>query len=82
MQIAAGSSFTLKGEKFGEKPGRVGVVISQILIPVEVTNWSDNAITITLPAVGVDSAAKATFIVERADGSKAKEMNFEMVAAR
>ena len=82
MQIAVGSTFTLKGEKFGDKAGRVGVIVGQILIPVEVTNWSDNAITITLPSIGVGAAAKATFIVERADGSKAQETNFEMVAAK
>jgi hypothetical protein len=58
------------------------VIVGQILIPVEVTNWTNNAITITLPSIGVGSAAKATFIVERADGSQAKQTNFEMVAAK
>ncbi len=81
-QVAVGSTFTLKGEKFGDKAGRVGVIVGQILIPVEVTSWSDNAITITLPSIGVGSAAKAKFIVDRADGSQAKQTNFEMVAAK
>lgn len=82
MQIAAGSTFTLKGEKFGDKAGQIGVVVGEILIPVQVIDWSDKAITLTLPQVGVGSAAKATFLVQRADGSTTKETSFAMVAAK
>ena len=82
LQLPAGSSFTLKGEKFGHKEGRVGLIVATILIPTEVTNWSENAITVTVPPVGVNSAAKAMFVVERADGSMAKEINFDLVAAQ
>jgi hypothetical protein len=58
------------------------VVVGDILIPIAVTNWSDKAITVTLPLVGVNSAAKAMFVIERGDGSTAEETNFEMVAAK
>jgi hypothetical protein len=82
MEIAAGSSFTLKGEKLGEKEGRIGMIIGSILIPVEVTRWNDNAVTVTVPPVGVGAAAKAAFVIERADGSVANQVNFELVAAK
>jgi hypothetical protein len=81
MKIAAGSSFTLKGEKLGDKAGRIGLVVGSILIPVEVTKWSDHAIIVTVPPVGVSAAAQAAFVIERADGSVAKQVNFELVAA-
>lgn len=82
MEITAGTSFTMKGEKFGEKEGRIALIVGSILIPVEVTKWSDNAVIVTVPPVGVGAAAKAAFVIERADGSVAKQVNFELVAAK
>jgi hypothetical protein len=82
MEVAAGSSFTLKGEKFGDKQGQVGLVVGGVLIPVQVTGWSDSAITVNVPMLGVDANAKATFVVKRADGSVAQGMACELVAAR
>jgi len=81
-EVAAGSSFTLKGEKFGDKQGQVGLVVGGVLIPVQVTGWSDSAITVNVPMLGVDANAKATFVVKRADGSVAQGMACELVAAR
>jgi hypothetical protein len=82
MEVAAGSSFTLKGEKFGDKQGQVGLVVGGVLIPVQVTGWSGSAITVNVPMLGVDANAKATFVVKRADGSVAQGMACELVAAR
>jgi hypothetical protein len=81
-EVAAGSSFTLKGEKFGDKQGQVGLVVGGVLIPVQVTGWSDSAITVNVPMLGVDATAKATFVVKRADGSVAQGMACELVAAK
>lgn len=82
MEVAAGSSFTLKGEKFGDKQGQVGLVVGGVLIPVQVAAWSDSAITVNVPMLGVDANAKATFVVKRADGSVAQGMACELVAAK
>ncbi len=82
MEVAVGSSFTIKGEKFGDKPGQIGLVVGGVLIPVQVTAWSDTAVTVNVPMLGVDTRAKATFVVKLADGSVAQGMDCELVNAR
>jgi IPT/TIG domain len=82
MQVPAGSTITLIGQAFGGQTGRVGVVAGDFLMGAQVVSWSDSSITVTLPQVGVNSAANAKFVVQRADGSLANEIKFLMVAAR
>jgi hypothetical protein len=82
MQVPAGSTISLVGQGFGGQTGRVGVVAGDLLIPAQVVSWNDSSITVTLPQVGVNSAANAKFVVKRADGSMANEIKFQIVAAR
>jgi hypothetical protein len=80
-QVKVGSTITLSGSDFGDQSGLVGIAAGELMIPVQLVNWSDTSITITLPQVGlVNASAKAKVVVQRADGSVAKEMNVDMVA--
>jgi hypothetical protein len=81
-QVPAGATITLTGQSFGGQAGRVGVAAGDLVMPAQVMSWSDSSITVTLPQVGVNSAAQAKFVVQRADGSLANEIRFQMVAAR
>lgn len=56
--------------------------MGQLSMPSQIVSWSDTAITITVPQVGLASAATAKFVVLRADGSLAKETQFQMVAGK
>ncbi len=78
--VAADPTFTVNGSDFGAQEGRVGVMVGQDVVPAQVVNWSDNAITITVPPAGLNAAGKATLVIQRADGSTPRTMNVELAA--
>ncbi|MCA9216673.1 MAG: hypothetical protein KDB27_26570 [Planctomycetales bacterium] len=51
--VPAGSSLTLPGNFLGEHPGSVFLVFGNIKLPVQVMNWSNDSVTITLPPMSV-----------------------------
>ncbi|MCE9548775.1 MAG: hypothetical protein K8T25_25125 [Planctomycetia bacterium] len=81
MKVPAGATITLRGEGFGAQPGRVGIATGELLLAAKVVNWSDTAVQIEVPQVGLTAVAKAKFVVLKADGTLASEMAFELVAA-
>jgi hypothetical protein len=79
MKVAVGATITLRGEAFGEKTGRVAMRVGDLLLGAKVTKWEDKAVTITLQQVGLAGAAKAKFLILKADGKLATEVPFELV---
>jgi hypothetical protein len=51
--VPAGSSLTLPANFLGEHPGSVFLVFGNVKLPVQVLNWSNDGVTITLPPMAI-----------------------------
>jgi hypothetical protein len=78
-QIPIGATLTLNGKDLSNKEGQVVLQIGEIALPATINEWKDDAVTCTLPVIGITRASKATLHVLKADGKTASTMNFELV---
>jgi hypothetical protein len=78
-KVPVGATITLHGKDFGMENGRVGVATGDLMLAAAVTNWSNEAVTLTVPQLALAAPAKAKFVVFRADGSVASEVPCELV---
>jgi hypothetical protein len=79
--VPAGATIKLDGQDFGPRPGRVDIVAGNLVLSGTVASWSENALNITLPRVGLTAPMKAKIVVHRADGSVANETPFQLAAS-
>ena len=79
MKVPVGATITLNGEAFGEKPGRVAMQVGELLLGTQVTKWDDKTVVISVPQVGLAAAAKAKFLILKADNTLASEIPFELI---
>ena len=78
-QIPIGATLTLNGKELSNKEGQVVLQIGEIALPATINEWKNDAVTCTLPVIGITRASKATLHVLKADGKTASTMNFELV---
>jgi len=78
-KVPVGATITLRGEAFGDEAGKVAMQVGEVLLPATVAKWEANAVTITLPQIGLAAAAKGKFLILKADGELANEIPFELV---
>jgi hypothetical protein len=79
--VPAGATIKVDAQNLGGQPGRVSIVVGNLAFPGVVSNWSDNAVNITLPPVEVTAPVRATIVVRRPDGSVANETPFQLTAS-
>ena len=80
-QIPVGATITLNGKDLSDKEGQVVLQIGEIALPATITEWKNNAVTCTLPVLGLAKSSKATLHVLKADGKTASMLNCELVIA-
>ncbi len=56
--VPVGSTITLPANFLGPHPGSVFLVFNNIKLPVQVLNWADEGVTITLPAMALRQPLK------------------------
>jgi hypothetical protein len=80
-QVAIGSTLMLDGESLGTEKGIVRLQINGMTLPVEVIEWTGNAVKVQLPKADLSRAVKAELEVLRADGSLASNSAIELMPA-
>lgn len=78
-QIPVGATLTLNGKDLTEKEGQVVLQLGDIALPATIKEWKNDAVTCTLPVLGLTRASKATLHVLKADGKTASTLNCELV---
>ena len=56
--VPVGSTITLPANFLGPQPGSVFLVFNNVKLPVQVINWADEGVTITLPAMALRQSLK------------------------
>jgi len=80
-KIPVGATLTLQGKDLAEKQGQVVLQLGDIALPATINDWKNDAVTCTLPVLGLTKASKATLHVVKADGKTASTMNLELVTS-
>ncbi|MEZ6120261.1 MAG: hypothetical protein R3C28_27325 [Pirellulaceae bacterium] len=65
----AGATLSLSANFLGEQPGNVFLVFDKIKLPVAIQTWSNESVTVTLPAMAIKEAVRVRLDVVRPDGS-------------
>jgi hypothetical protein len=80
-QIPVGATLTLQGKDLSDKEGQVVLQVGDIALPATIQQWKNDAVTCTLPVLGLTKASKATIHVLKSDGKTASTMNCELVTS-
>jgi hypothetical protein len=81
MQVPVGSTLTLQSLGLGDAAGQVMLQVDKIAIPAMVNEWTPNAVTTTLPMLGLSSPVIADIVLVRADGTVANSIKVELINA-
>jgi hypothetical protein len=81
LQIPVGSSITLQGQAAPEA-GQVILQFEKVSMPVQVNDWKSDAISLTLPMLGLEGPVRATLWMVNADGTLAGNVAIELIAAQ
>ncbi|MCA9198751.1 MAG: hypothetical protein KDA87_14480 [Planctomycetales bacterium] len=65
----AGATLALTANFLGEQTGSVFLVFDKIKLPVAIQAWTNNGVTVTLPAMAIKEAVQVRLDVVRPDGS-------------
>ena len=79
--IAVGSVMKFSGESLGNEKGTVRLLIGELALPVEVTEWNAAAVQIQLPKMDLAASMKAELEVLRADGSLVSKYQIKLTPA-
>ena len=78
-QIPVGATLTLQGKDLTDKEGQVVLQFGEIALPATIKEWKNDAVTCTLPVLGLTRPSKATLHVLKSDGKTASTLNCEIV---
>jgi hypothetical protein len=82
MQVPVGATLTLQSPGLGDAAGQVILQIDKIAIPAMVNEWKMDAVTTTLPMLGLGGQVIADIVIVRADGSVANSIKVELINAQ
>jgi hypothetical protein len=82
MQVPVGATLTLQALGLGNEAGQVMLQVDKIAIPAMVNEWTDGAVTTTLPMLGLGGQVIADIVLVRADGTVANSITVELVNAQ
>jgi hypothetical protein len=81
MQVPVGSTLTLQSLGLGDVAGQVMLQVDKIAIPAMVNDWKPDAVTTTLPMLGLGAPVIADIVIVRADGTVANSIKVELINA-
>jgi hypothetical protein len=82
MQVPVGSTLTLQSLGLGDVAGQVMLQVDRIAIPAMVNEWRPDAVTTTLPMLGLSGQVIADIVIVRADGTVANSIKVELINAQ
>jgi hypothetical protein len=82
MQVPVGSTLTLQSPGLGAAAGQVMLQIDKVAVPAMVNEWTMDAVTTTLPMLGLGGQVFADIVMVRADGSVANSIKVELINAQ
>ena len=82
MQVPVGSTLTLQSLGLGDATGQVMIQIDKVAIPAMVNEWRNDAVTTTLPMLGLGGQVIADIVMVRADGTVANSIKVELINAQ
>ena len=82
MQVPAAATLTLQSPGLGDVAGQVMIQVDKLAIPAMVNDWKNDAVTMTLPMLGIGGQVIADIVIVRADGSVANSIKVELVNAQ
>lgn len=82
MQVPVGATLTLQSLGLGDAAGQVMLQVDKIAIPAMVNDWKPDAVTTTLPMLGLSSPVIADIVMVRADGTVANSIKVELINAQ
>ncbi|HEX5102559.1 MAG TPA: hypothetical protein VFV87_02030 [Pirellulaceae bacterium] len=82
MQVPVGATLTLQSLGLGDAAGQVMIQVDKIAIPAMVNEWTNDAVTTTLPMLGLGGQVIADIVMVRADGTVANSIKVELINAQ
>jgi hypothetical protein len=82
MQVPAGATLTLQSPNLGDAAGQVMLQIDKVVIPAMINEWKPDAVTTTLPLIGLAAPAVAEIVMVKADGTVANSIKVELINAQ
>jgi hypothetical protein len=82
MQVPAGATLTLQALDLGTTAGQVVLQFNQMAMPAMVSEWKNDAVTATLPPMGLASPVKGEITIVKADGKVATSIKVEVIPAQ
>jgi hypothetical protein len=82
MQVPVGATLTLQSLGLGDAAGQVMLQVDKIAIPAMVNEWKPDAVTTTLPMLGLSGQVIADIVMVRADGTVANSIKVELINAQ
>jgi hypothetical protein len=79
--VAVGSAMKFSGESLGNEKGTVRLLIGELALPVEVSEWNVDSAKIQLPKLDLTAPMKAELEVMRADGSVVSKSSIKLTPA-
>jgi hypothetical protein len=81
-RVPVGSTITLQAKDLGSANGQVLLVLDNLTLGVQVSEWNNDYATATLPLVGINSLTKSEIVLVRADGQAASSVKVDLVPAQ
>jgi hypothetical protein len=82
MQVPVGATVNLQAPGLGTTPGQVVVQMDKISLPAQVSTWTNDGVTTTLPMIGLNGNVTADILVVRPDGSLGTSVKVELIQAQ
>jgi hypothetical protein len=82
VRVVLGSVIMLNGQTFGSQPGGVRLRVSGMALPIQVVEWTPNAVKAQLPQFELTGVTLADIEVVRPDGSLASKTPVELTASQ
>lgn len=77
VNVPVGATVTLPGNR-GEQMGQVNLVLNNVRLPLNVLDWNESGITVTLPEMQITSATQAQIEIKRPGSSTAENLSIQL----
>jgi hypothetical protein len=81
LEIPAGAAFKLELPELGEEASVAVVELRGLTLPVQILDWSPEAVALQLPAMGLTEAVASVLTIARPDGEVVRTIEFAMIPA-
>jgi len=78
-QVAIGSTLLINGQAFGNLPGGARLRITSMALPIQVVEWTPNAVKVMVPPVELTGVTPAEIELILPDGTLAAKMPVELI---